>query len=143
MVEARQGLERRVDPRTNRVFSLGNLLKTRAERQSWDVAIVGTRDGFLLASSRGNEDRFAHRAAAHVSAHLYAGSGPPGKGTSRFVFEPAKRPEVRLVGERVTICGQPVFLAVVGKSGELDETAIEDALRAVQRILSEPSDPGS
>src|SRR5437870_4683061 len=71
--------DRRKDPRTSRTFSLGNLLRMRAERLSWEVALVGTRDGFLLASSRGAQDRFAHQTAAHVSAQLFAGARAAGR----------------------------------------------------------------
>jgi hypothetical protein len=133
--------ERRKDPRTSRTFSLGNLLRTRAESLSWEVAIVGTRDGLLLASSRGAQDRFAQRAAAHVSARLFAGE--PARSDGPFDWAPPLKPEVKLAGERFTVRGQPVFLAVVARGDGPARGHLDEAARAVERILNEPARRGA
>lgn len=129
--------DRRKDPRTSRTFSLGNLLRTRAERLSWEVALVGTRDGFLLASSRGHQDRFAHQAAAHVSAQLFAAGGVTSARDGPFACQDALRREMRVTGERFTVRGQPVFIAIVAR-GEAPREHVGEAARAVERILTEP-----
>jgi hypothetical protein len=130
--------ERRRDPRTDRGFSLLNLLRTRAEREGWHVVVVGTCDGHLLASSRGDEDRFAQRAAAHVSRAVFARPAPsPFDGG--FVVATPRRPDARLVGRALTVRGQTVFVAVVTERGEPDGVAVGDVASGVERILLEPA----
>ena len=67
--------ERRIDPRTDPSFSLRNLLRTRAARERYSVAVVGTADGELMAGSQ--EDRPAWRVVAHAATALFR-EGSPG-----------------------------------------------------------------
>lgn len=124
--------ERRRDPRTSKPYSLMNLLKTRAERDGLLLAVVGTPDGWVMASSRDRADKQGARLAAHASAELFGGAG-----REVFVLAPDARPEMRLLGMRIEVDGRPAFVAVIvgsARSFSLDELA-----GCVKRILGEPA----
>ena len=58
--------ERREDPRTDPSRSLQNLLRMRARREAFDLAVVSTGDGVLMASSR--QGSIAERSRASFKA---------------------------------------------------------------------------
>ena len=126
--------ERRIDPRTDPSFSLRNLLRTRAARERYSVAVVGTADGELMAGSQ--EDRPAWRVVAHAATALFR-EGSPGDRFERA----ARTRSARLTGVRFEARGRPPCLAVVedpqhASGGGALEPALADMVRRVQAILS-------
>jgi hypothetical protein len=114
--------ERREDPRTDPSRSLQNLLRMRARREAFDLAVVSTGDGVLMASSR--QGSIAERAAAHASV----------KGqTSRWGDDEART----LVGRRLDVGGLAVLLAVVTRAPVPDDRAVNELAERVVAILSE------
>lgn len=123
--------ERRRDPRTSKPFSLSNLLRTRAEREGWMLAVVGDDSGMLMGSSRPQGDRQSERIAAHVSAELF-----PGKRDQILRVAPTW-PGVRLVATRLDVGPKSVSVSIMvdqsSRSSDLDEL-----MTSVRRILTEP-----
>lgn len=114
--------ERRQDPRTDASFSLTNLLRVRARRHAFDLAVVSTDEGVLMATSRAGN--VAERAAAHASALGPTSSwGDDGKKT--------------LVGRRLDVDGRPVLLAVVRRDGGTEDPVLDDLADRVKAILHE------
>lgn len=114
--------ERRQDPRTDVAFSLTNLLRVRARRHAFDLAVLSTDEGVLMATSR--DGNIAERAAAHASA-----LGP----TSRWGEDGART----LVGRRLDVDGRPVLLAVVRRDERAEDPALDDLADRVRAILQE------
>ncbi len=108
---------RRQDPRTNPVYSLFNLLRTRADRLACALAALGTEDGVMMASS--HPGRTAEEAVARASFDLRSGGQ-----ASRALH-----------GRRVEVDGRAVVLAVVGR--DPDDDAIRDLADRVRAILRE------
>jgi hypothetical protein len=123
-------MERRRDPRTSKPYSLANLLRTRAVREGWLIAVVGDASGLIMGSSRDPEDRQSERIAAHVS-DLCRG------GRTELVREARSSPGVRLLATRIDAGGGPVTVTIL-----VDERARSSDVAAlaacVNRILREP-----
>jgi hypothetical protein len=124
--------ERRRDPRTSKPYSLSNLLRTRAEREGWMLAVVGDASGLIMGSSRERSDRQAARVAAHVSNELRAGD--------ELVRAARSWPGVRLVATRRRIGDETITVSIL-----FDERArshdVTSLATCVSRILSEPARP--
>jgi hypothetical protein len=126
--------ERRQDPRTSKPFSLRNLLKTRAERQGLLIAVVGTQDGFVMASSRDAGDKQGPRVVAHASSELFGREGEP------FFMRLSRGPEhVGFLATRVEVGGASALVAALVPSDRL--FSLEELAVSVKRILLEPA-PG-
>lgn len=108
---------RRQDPRTDPVYSLFNLLRTRAERLACALTALGTEDGVVMATS--HPGRTAEEAVARASFDLRAGT------------KAARTLHCR----RVEVDGRAVILAVVGRAP--DQGAIADLADRVRAILRE------
>jgi hypothetical protein len=120
--------ERRRDPRNSKPYSLENLLRLRAEQGGLMLAVVGTADGFVMASSRGRLDKQGARLAAHVSSELRT------RGAT-FNLEPPSWPHVRLLGMKIEVEGRPAFLAaLVPAAGSFN---LEELATGVKRILGQ------
>jgi hypothetical protein len=122
--------ERRRDPRTNKVFSLKNLLRMRAESEGLLLAVVGTPEGYIMGSSREATDRQAARVAAHVSSELFGASRKPWLSLSG-----ARTPEMRLLATRFEVDGRPAFLAALVETAR--PFSLDGLAACVQRILNE------
>ena len=123
-------IDRRTDPRTSKPHSLHNFLRTRTHRDGLILAVVGTRDGFVMGSSRDRLDRQAERLAAHASVELFGRDGRPW-----LVRETPAQPEVRLLAMRIEAPQGPAFIAALvprTTAFSLDELA-----SCAKRILKE------
>ncbi len=124
--------ERRQDPRTSKPFSLRNLLKMRAERQGLLLAVVGTQDGFVMASSRGLEDNQGARVVAHASTELFGREARP------FFMRLSRAPDhVGLLATRVEVGGAAALVAALVPSDRF--FSLEELVSSVKRILQEPA----
>lgn len=122
--------ERRRDPRDSKPFSLENLLRTRAQREGWMLAVVGDDSGMIMGSSRDKGDRQAERVAAHVSAELR-----PGKRDDMTRVAPTW-PGVRLVATRLDVGAKSVSVSIMLDAGSRSSDLAELAT-CVKRILCE------
>lgn len=117
-------INRRLDPRTDRRFSLRNLLNLRSNAHDLSLAVVGTRDGVLMAGSR--EDGTAERALAHASAEL--------GGRICFSTE-GQRTGGRLAGMRLVVDGEPVVLAIMDRAQRPLDGVLEEMADRIKCIL--------
>jgi hypothetical protein len=124
--------ERRRDPRTSKPYSLQNLLKLRAESGAFMLAVVGTADGFIMASSRDRADKQGARLAAHASTELFRG-----KSHESFSRTAANWPDVRCLGLKLEIGGRDAFIAALVPSNK--PFCLEELATCVRRILTEPA----
>lgn len=110
-------IERRRDSRLDPVFSLNNLLRTRAERLACAIAAVGTEDGLVMAASQ--PGRIADEAVARASLAVRSlWSGPA------------------LVTRRVDIDGVALLLTLVTQR-DPGEPALADLADRVRSIMRE------
>ncbi len=124
--------ERRRDPRTSKPYSLENLLKIRAESAGLLLAVVGTREGFVMASSRDKADKQGARLAAHAADALFGRDG-----RAAFSIAPPSWPDVRLLGLRLDCEGREAFVAALVPASRA--FSLEELGASVKRILHEPA----
>lgn len=118
--------ERRRDSRANPHFSLRNLFSTRAQRDRFSLAVLGTHEGVLMAGSQ--EDRAAQRCVAHAADQLAA--------AGRFACE-GRRTGGRLSGLRMEVGGKPLVLAVLDAQPRArGEGMLNELAARVRSILS-------
>jgi hypothetical protein len=116
--------DRRRDPRTDRRFSLQNLLTLRSAGNGLALAVVGTRSGVLMAGSR--EDGAAQRAIAHAARELHT--------ETRFTTHGA-RTGGRLSGRRLIVDDEPVVLAVMDQDRRPLDGVLDEMAERVSAIL--------
>ena len=120
--------ERRMDPRTDPQFSLRNLLRLRALRQSLDLAVVSTEDGIVMAGN--HEGRAAQRIAAEATLLI--------RGQDQ-IERSAPRTGATMKAVRFDSRGRSLCLSVLRSqaSAERDTQSLDEIAAAVLRILSE------
>ena len=113
-------------------YEVDDLLISRAERAGLLLVVVGTPDGYVMASSRDRADRQGARLAAHASAELFRGPG-----RAQFALSAPSWPGVRLLGMKIEAEGRPAFIAAIVP---VDRAfSLEELARCVTRILNEPA----
>jgi len=129
LVSAPSDDDRRSDPRTDFAFSLRNLLRRRSSRDAYELAVVGTPDGLVMAAS--DDHDLVAEAAAHASLRLRDApfgrfSGVLGDG--------------RITCARFEVFGRPLVVALFDRGDRRDhehDTFLDRVAERVHAILNE------
>lgn len=130
----RTAVNRRVDPRTDRLYSLRNLLRTKAEKFNWPLMALGTNEDVLIAASTEGDNASEALLRASRSGRL-----------PRFTSEGEAPSHSSL---RFEVGDQELVLVAVGQEetghegsfpGLLESVLLGATAECVRRIFTEPN----
>lgn len=133
----RSTVNRRADPRTDRLYSLRNLLRAKAEKFNWPLMALGTDEDVLIAASCGE----GHSASEALLRASRSGRLP------RFTSEGNAPSHSSL---RFEVGDQELVLVAIGQAetghegpfpGLLESVLLGATAECVRRIFGEPNSP--